>query len=182
MTRIFLVRHGEAEKGANIHDPTLTKLGQQQATALAQSYSNIKPLKLISSPKLRAQQTAQPLANTWNVPIIIEESMTEIPTPCGLALQQRIPWVRDLINQEWNKNDKQQTEWRERINNYLLSLTEDSIIFCHFMVINSVIATIRQDCKVQQFRPDYTSMTKIQIVESGLVLMELGNDKESAII
>ncbi|WP_226645869.1 histidine phosphatase family protein [Microbulbifer variabilis] len=181
MIKILLARHGEAAKGPSISDPTLTTLGHRQASLLAQSLPRDTYLELVSSPKLRAQQTAQPLAEKWGQIITIESRVSEIPTPKGISLQQRLPWLRSLLTQNWDPNNRQQKKWRNEIISYLLSIHEDTIVFCHFMVINSVIAHILEDSKIQQFRPDYTSITELRLTKGNLNLVQLGRERISKI-
>ncbi|WP_444921464.1 histidine phosphatase family protein [Microbulbifer sp. CnH-101-G] len=181
MIKILLVRHGEAAKGPSIADPTLTTLGQRQASLLAQNLPGDTCLKLVSSPKLRAQQTAQPVAERWGQVITLESRVSEIPTPKGISLQQRLPWLRSLLTQNWDPSNKQQKEWREGIIDYLLGVHEDTMVFCHFMVINSVVAHILEDSKVQQFRPDYTSITELRLTKGSLDLVQLGSERTTKI-
>ncbi|WP_366525582.1 histidine phosphatase family protein [uncultured Microbulbifer sp.] len=80
MIQILLARHGEAAKGNSIVDPALTPLGHKQAIQLASSFSKNTYLKLVSSPKLRAQQTAKPLADKLGTSISLENRVSEIPS------------------------------------------------------------------------------------------------------
>lgn len=182
MTRILLVRHGEAAKGPSISDPELTELGRQQAEEFAQALASVPPVTLTSSPKTRARQTAQPLADIWQCPVNIERAVTELPSPEGVPLSERGQWIRALLNSDWDTQDERQLRWRKGILNYLLGLEEDTAIFCHFMVINSVISHIRNDRRVQQFRPDYTSVTELQLIGGGLRLIRLGDERSSRIL
>lgn len=182
MTKILLVRHGEAAKGAAIPDPELTELGHRQAQDLARRLAPQNPYALVSSPKLRARQTALPLSKTWQRPIREEASVTEIPSPEHIVLAERLQWIRALLVSEWDRDDPQQRNWRDGITRYLLQLEEDTAIFCHFMVINSVIAYIRGDSKVQQFRPDYTSVTELKLAGDRLEIVRLGKEKTSRIL
>lgn len=182
MTKILLARHGEAAKGEHIPDPPLTKLGRRQAQGLAQKLSQKEKLKIISSPKLRAKQTAEPLALDWNSHIEIINCVTEIPTPEGIPPNQRLSWIRSLLNQEWSLSDNPQIEWRNGIFNYLLSINEDTIIYCHFMVINSIVAQLRKDNRVQQFHPDYASITELRHDGTKLHLVHLGSEKRNQIL
>ncbi|AWF80487.1 hypothetical protein BTJ40_06485 [Microbulbifer sp. A4B17] len=182
MAKIFLIRHGEAAKGVYISDPILTDEGNRQAEELALKLSTLKKVQLISSPKLRAQQTAKPLAKVWDIEIVIENAVTEIPTPEDIPSTQRLSWLRTLLNGRWDPFDREQMNWRDGIIKYLESLSEDTIIFCHFMVINSVVAHIRKHQKVQQFRPDYTSITELYNDGTQLHLIQLGNEKSNEIL
>ena len=63
MTTIYFVRHGEAEAGFGAHrDPGLSALGRTQAIATAKHLASLDPIPIFSSPLLRAQETAQELA------------------------------------------------------------------------------------------------------------------------
>ncbi|WP_444924509.1 histidine phosphatase family protein [Microbulbifer sp. DLAB2-AF] len=177
MIKILLARHGEAEKGPLIPDPTLTTLGHKQASTLAQSFTENTDLNIVSSPKIRAQQTAQPLAEKWRKIVTLENRVSEIPTPKGVTLQQRLPWLRSLLDQNWDPNNTQQKKWRDGIIHYLLSVQEDTIVFCHFMVINSVVAHVLDNSKIQQFRPDYTSITELKLLNEKLNLVRLGSER-----
>lgn len=182
MTRILLIRHGEAAKGPTIPDPELTELGHQQAEQLARNLSGSMPFALISSPKTRALQTAQPLADIWQCTVNIESAVTEIPSPEGMPLSERGQWIRALLGSDWNELDERQLAWRRNIWNYLLQLEEDTAIFCHFMVINSVVAHVRDDKRIKQFRPDYTSVTELQLARGDLELIRLGRERSSRIL
>ncbi|MCO1334580.1 histidine phosphatase family protein [Microbulbifer sp. OS29] len=182
MAKIFLVRHGEADKGVNVPDPALTELRHKQSESLANKLSTQEKIHLISSPKLRAQQTAKPLADLWDVKVVIEDAVTEIPAPQGLPLGQRLTWIRTFLDSDWDQIDQQQSAWRRRINDFLATISKDTIVFCHFMVINSVVAHLRGHQKVKQFRPDYTSITELHNNRIGLHLVSLGEEKGSQIL
>jgi broad specificity phosphatase PhoE len=73
MIELFLVRHGEAAQSWGEHDdPELSSLGCEQAkqAAVAVDRAAPKELVLVSSPKMRAQQTAEPLAELRSAPFI----------------------------------------------------------------------------------------------------------------
>ena len=182
MTRILLVRHGEAAKAPGVADPGLTDLGHQQAQELAEQLAESAPLALVSSPKLRAQQTARPIAERWQQSLAIEEAVIEIPSPEGVQLSERIDWLRTLLDSEWDSSGPQIAEWRERTMQYLLQLEQDTAIFCHYIVINSVVAQIRGDRRVQQFRPDYTSVTELLLIDGKLSIRQLGRERGSRIL
>ena len=73
MTRIHLVRHGQAAAGFGAHkDPGLNDLGRQQAAAVAELLAPLGPLPVYSSPLARAFETARPLASIWNADVVLE--------------------------------------------------------------------------------------------------------------
>ena len=78
MTRIHLVRHGQAAAGFGAHkDPGLNDIGRQQAAAVAELLAPLGPLPIYSSPLARAYETAQPLASLWECEVLLEPRVAE---------------------------------------------------------------------------------------------------------
>ncbi|WOX05190.1 histidine phosphatase family protein [Microbulbifer pacificus] len=191
MHQILLIRHGEAAKSATDADPGLTLLGQRQAENLADDLDRQFPrgegVRLVSSPKTRALQTAIPVAGRWQMQVDEEYNVIEIPSPLGMPLAERGQWIRGLLHSRWDTLTPEQGHWREGITDYLLRLTSTTderrfhttLVFCHFMVINSVVAAIRNDLQVAQFYPDYTSQTRLAIEGGKLHLVQLGRETNS---
>ena len=75
VTKLYLVRHGQsagnAEGRFGGHGPTpLSELGQEQARLTAQSLAREKIDAIYTSDLLRAVQTAQPLSEALDLPIV----------------------------------------------------------------------------------------------------------------
>lgn len=69
MIRVFLIRHGESESNAGLSssDPgsiPLTPAGHRQAAQIAQVFADV-PALIVTSPYLRARQTAQPMISRF---------------------------------------------------------------------------------------------------------------------
>lgn len=82
VTRLFLVRHGQSDGNAEGrfggHSPTpLSALGRQQALLAADALAKEKISAIYSSDLLRAVQTAEPLANLLDLPIITTSAFRE---------------------------------------------------------------------------------------------------------
>lgn len=99
--RVVCYRHGEsaANAGHTTADPAsipLTDAGLRQADAIAREFSQTPDL-LVSSPFLRARQTAEPTSAITGVPIRIwpiEEFTYLAPLRCqGTTAAQRRSWV-----------------------------------------------------------------------------------------
>jgi broad specificity phosphatase PhoE len=60
------------------HDPPLNKTGEEQATLLAKRLSTAGIDRIVSSPQLRAEMTATPLAQKLGLPIVTVEGIAEI--------------------------------------------------------------------------------------------------------
>ncbi|MFD1218218.1 MULTISPECIES: histidine phosphatase family protein [Microbulbifer] len=185
MHRIILIRHGEAAKSNTDADPRLTELGQQQAHELASWLDSEFPggsgVKLVSSPKARALQTAFPTADRWQCEVREEPAVVEVPSPQGVGLAKRGHWIKQLLAGSWNTLEPAQQVWREGLINYLKSHQDSnhhvSLVFCHFMVINAVVAALRNDDKVAQFYPDYTSCTELALKDGDLEIVKLGRER-----
>ena len=73
MLTFYLVRHGAKE--AVPFDPPLTKIGLKQAQITASHLQNIPFKEILSSPKLRARQTAELFAKAQAIPISIDDRL-----------------------------------------------------------------------------------------------------------
>ena len=81
--RLLLIRHGQSEADLlNVHegraDFSLTALGREQATKLAESLADRYQVeRIIASPLKRAAQTAEIISSVYNCGIIFEEKLME---------------------------------------------------------------------------------------------------------
>ncbi|WP_197023771.1 histidine phosphatase family protein [Microbulbifer sp. HZ11] len=190
MHNIVLIRHGEAAKSPTESDPDLTEQGRRQATELAKDLQRQYPhgagVRLISSPKARALQTARPVSNLWKKSILRSDDFIEIPSPENIPLAQRGAWIQEFLNSSWESMTSEQVLWRRRILQALIKQETDqgvhtTLIFCHFMVINTVVAAIRGDHRVTQFLADYTSQTHLSLKSGSgrLNIVRLGQERAS---
>ena len=95
MVDIFLVRHGEAAAAwGEDPDPGLSPLGRKQALQVRDELELYRNIRIISSPLLRAQETAQPLATVLRTQLEIDETYREIPSPVGI--DDRQAWLSGI--------------------------------------------------------------------------------------
>jgi probable phosphoglycerate mutase len=83
MLTIHLVRHGDTSQAAEgvfcgDLDPSLTDHGHWQAEQVARVVAPLDPVALYCSPKLRARQTAEPIARMTKLVPVVEEGLREI--------------------------------------------------------------------------------------------------------
>jgi probable phosphoglycerate mutase len=82
-TRLLMLRHGQTEHSAQRRysgrgDLPLTELGERQAAAAAARLSTMDGVAaVLSSPMLRARQTAQPVADALGVPLSVHDGLIE---------------------------------------------------------------------------------------------------------
>ena len=160
---IIFVRHGEAESSFGAHpDPALSKNGVEQSLKLIDhdQLQSLEDFIFISSPKLRAIETAKPIANKFNKEIKIDETFIEIPTE-DIEMNRKQEWLKQIIRKEKNQLPNNIKLWEKNIFQKIKSFHKSTIIFSHFMVINSILSTLSNNKNLLYFYPDYTSVTKI---------------------
>jgi len=100
---LYIVRHGDP-----IYDPdSLTPKGLRQAEAVGRRLSNVGLSKIYSSPMIRAQQTAKPLAEMMHLDINIEDWASEDTAfeEMSLVYNGRKAWYWGLPVEEIVNND-----------------------------------------------------------------------------
>ena len=185
MTIIYLVRHGQAAErwGGTNQDPGLDDIGRAQANQVAQFFSHHLPMPILSSPLLRAQETAQPLASQWQQTINIEPRFREVPSPNWpdhlgpreKSLERR-NWLQNTMSANWPELDDRLHQWRSNILQALLEIAEDSVVFSHFLTINTVFSLATGSEKMMSVRPANGSIHQFDVVEGKLTLREKGQE------
>jgi probable phosphoglycerate mutase len=164
VTNIWLVRHGEAAASFDQEiDPGLSLLGHEQAVTAAQQLSAIVPpdAQLLSSPKQRALQTGAPFVSLRDAVLQSDERFIELPSPEGLA--QRSEWLQQALAANWSALPTVVHDWQNGIASALQSLSTPTVIFTHFLVINSIAAAISREDAVVQCLPANGSIHHLQI-------------------
>ena len=117
MTRLYLVRHGRAAAGWDTDpDPGLDDIGQRQATAVA---ATARPVRATS----HRHQPAAALSGdgtcrwptTWGVVPRIEPAVAEIPSPEGVAMADRIEWLREAMRGHWADLGGRYVAYRDQV-------------------------------------------------------------------
>jgi probable phosphoglycerate mutase len=164
---VYLVRHGEAAASwGQSADPGLSELGRQQAEeackslrdALDASMQTPTP-RLISSPLLRARQTAEPLLRSLSMEPVIDERFREIPSPVPLA--QRQDWLRGFMGESWSAQGDALQHWRDTILEAIHAVETPTVIFTHFLVINAIVGAMRGEDATLVFWPANCSVTTL---------------------
>ena len=180
--KIYLIRHGEAaEHWHKADDPGLSELGHLQAKETAERLlPELAPdVRLISSPMVRARETAQPLADALGISPTIIETFCEIPTPVEKA--DRHEWLRNIALQDWQQQHEMVREWRNGLLAELGKVREHAVVFTHFMVLNAIVGTLQQRDRVVCFLPANASVTRLQWTDEGHQLVELGHQLKTRI-
>jgi broad specificity phosphatase PhoE len=161
--RIHLLRHGEAASSWETHpDPALSATGHQQARDAARKLAKAGPLPVITSPLRRARETAAELEALWECRARIDARISEIPSP-GIPLAERADWIRSLAQHRWEGLGEPLHAWRRGIIECLCERTEESVLVCHFMVINTVLGWLQEDGRVLLCAPAHASCTTVLV-------------------
>ncbi len=183
MTRIYMVRHGQAEAAWHQSpDPGLSALGQQQAIQAAKQLSHLNNIAVISSPLLRCQQTAEPFATAKNTQVSIHAEVSEIPTPSNISFEERGPWLQQAMTGTWQQLGQQFVDYKNTIANFVASLQQDTVIFSHFIAINAVIGHVTNNDQLVVAHLDNCSITTFHIGENNtLTLDDTGHEASTRV-
>lgn len=182
ISNVFLVRHGEATaKWGQDFDPGLSQRGFGQSEAVSSIFSERfrAPLKIISSPLLRARQTAAPLARCFDTNVEIDHAYQEIISPHGLAARQA--WLKRFMGETWESQPQELLEWRMIAIESLRNITPGTVIYTHFMVINTLVGWLVDSQATVTFSPDNCSVTELKLEKDQFTLVKLGRELPSVV-
>jgi broad specificity phosphatase PhoE len=182
VTRLYLVRHGRASAGWGTDpDPGLDDVGRAQAAVVAERLRDLGPLHVESSPLQRCRETAAPLLAAWNKPISIEPRVAEIPSPEGVAMADRVEWLRGAMAGTWSDLGRRYTAFRDGVAAALRARDGDSVMFSHFIAINAAIGAAVGDDRLVIRGLDNCSVTVIDVIDGRLHLIESGHEADTLI-
>jgi broad specificity phosphatase PhoE len=182
MTQLYLVRHGRAAAGWNTHaDPGLDALGQQQATRVSARLAPLGPMGLITSPLLRCRQTAAAFESAWGVTALVEPAVAEIPSPEGVAMAERVEWLRLAMAGTWSDLGEHYRAYRDGVVAALVALPEDTVVASHFVAINAAIGAALGDDRLVIRSLDNCSVTVMAVDHGTLRLVEGGHEADTLI-
>jgi broad specificity phosphatase PhoE len=132
---LFLIRHGEClgQSDPNYYsepDSPLSPLGKQQSQLTAEYLSHFKLTHIICSPLIRALETATPIAESCDLPIIVwtdlREGFTSYHRGYSLTkLQHLFPSAQfsdDITEQGWHHGNDHYSNWQPRCERALQKL------------------------------------------------------------
>ena len=178
-----MVRHGRASAGWDTAlDPGLDELGQAQAREAADQLQSLQLGNIITSPLLRCQQTAVPLAQMWNVVPQVCAEVSEIPSPKGVAMSDRIVWLRQAMQGTWSELGSDYVAYRDCITEFVRGIQADTVIFSHFIAINAVIGGVLGDDRLVIRSLDNCSITIFERdVNGNLSVVQGGHEADTLI-
>jgi broad specificity phosphatase PhoE len=136
-------------------------------------------VRIISSPLIRAQETARPLAEALGIKPAIVDPFREIPTPVDRADRQT--WLRTIALQNWQDQHDMVRDWHAALLAELLNVREHTVVFTHFMVLNAIVGSLQQRDRVVCFLPANTSVTTLRWSGDEHQLIELGQQLKTRV-
>jgi broad specificity phosphatase PhoE len=184
--QIALVRHGRASGGWDTAlDPELDDLGRSQARDVANKLDPIfvgKEVEIISSPLLRCQQTADAFVKLRALPVRVCADVTEIPSPSGLGMAERVVWLREVMQGKWSDLDQNYVNFKNQIIEFISAIERDTVIFSHFIAINAVIGALTNDDRLVIRSLDNCSVTVLERDAAGnMHLVQSGHEADTLI-
>lgn len=82
--RLFLVRHAKADPGSPDELRSLSPRGREQARELGERLAPEQPAVVLSSPLLRARETADAIARAAGAPLRVDDRLAPGATAAGL--------------------------------------------------------------------------------------------------
>ena len=102
----------------------------------------------------------------------VEPLVTEIPSPPGVPMGQRVPWLRAAMAGTWSALGPRYTAYRDDVAGRVAAVDVDTVVVSHFIAINAVIGACTGDDRVVIRSLDNTSVTIVEVTPAGLVLIE----------
>ncbi|MGZ7011434.1 MAG: histidine phosphatase family protein [Ilumatobacteraceae bacterium] len=149
--------------------------------AVAARLNQLGPLRVLSSPLRRCRETAAVLAELWQVEPQIEPCVAEIPSPVGVAMADRVEWLREAMVGTWGELGPRYVVYRDQVVSFLGGLDRDSVVFSHFIAINAVIGVALGDDRLVVRSLDNCSVTVVDVVDGALQLVESGHEADTLI-
>ena len=134
---------------------------------------------LLSSPLKRAQETAAAFAQKRGVAVNVDPRFSEVRSP--VPLSGRKAWLQAFMRQDWSEQSEDLWSWRNDIISGLKACEGPTVIFCHFLVINAVVAEINRQSAVLQVYPANASYHELSLVGDELSLVQLGEQMETLV-
>jgi len=170
-------------------DPHLSEEGIEQASRLPEALKRFPITRLVSSPQIRAVQTAQPVADTLGLPVEIDERLAEYDRDMEhyIPIEQiaaEYPEELARLASGHLPSSVDETAFLARINAGIRDLVatgehEDTIaVFSHGGVINGLLHTILGTEKILCVSVDYAGITRLLSSREGNLYVAAVNGTE----
>lgn len=179
---LLLIRHAlpiRRELTEGVADPELSEAGVAQALHLAEYLASEELHAIYASPLKRAQQTAAPVAERFQLEVTLVGGVAEFDrnsseyVPVEELKATNDPRWQELIDNRWDGRDETQEQFTDRVFNAMEAIIEahtghNVAVVCHGGVINSYLARILGTAETAGFfYPNYTSIHRVVAARTG---------------
>jgi probable phosphoglycerate mutase len=179
---LLLIRHAlpvRRELTEGVADPELSEAGVAQALHLAEYLASEELHAIYASPLKRAQQTAAPVAERFQLEVTLVDGVAEFDrnsseyVPVEELKATNDPRWQELIDNRWDGRDETQEQFTDRVFNAMEAIIEahtghNVAVVCHGGVINSYLARILGTAETAGFfYPNYTSIHRVVAARTG---------------
>lgn len=174
---LVIVRHGRPEQvavTAGTADPPLTTIGHQQAEAVSAALRNEQIDHIVSSPMLRAQQTAAPTVALTGLPVEIVDGLIEVDADATEYVPAEVRkatdpegWRADARNPAAYFGTVGEAAFTETVVAAFEQLIADHpgqklAVFCHGMVTSVFLGRVLGIADGWRLAPDYASLNRVR--------------------
>ncbi len=194
MAKIYLVRHGESVANTQgkyqgvSYDTPLSVLGLKQAAKLAKRMKTVQLARIISSPLMRARETAELVSAVKNIPVYLDKNIIETNHGVWEGMHKNeVAKLWPHVYKKWQKfpsqvkfplgeyfldTQKRVIDWWER-----LDKTEDILIVTHDNIIRILVAKIlnRKLNRLWKYHLQPTAITTIEVTSATVNLCKLND-------
>jgi broad specificity phosphatase PhoE len=177
--RLVLVRHGRPDEGhaQRPHDPPLHADGHLQARCVAALLSGEGVTRIVSSPLLRARETAEPLAERLGLSIDTLDGFAEADR--HLDRYRSIDTLKALGEAEWQRfradpvaylggdSARFRAEVLDALQSVITAGGACVAVFTHGLPINVVLSSALGLDGLVHFSPGYGSVTRLHALAGG---------------
>ena len=107
------------------------------------------------------------------------DAFKEIQAPVPLSGRQE--WLKGFMSGSWEEQPEALWHWRREILTSLEALDRPTVIFTHFLVINTVLAHLNESPRTVHCWPDNASFHGFTLEEGSLKLLALGRTMQTRI-
>jgi len=181
---IIWVRHAEPERieaGTGVPaNPPPTETGHVQAGRLAAWLAHEQIDAIVSSPQLRARETAAPVAAAHNLDVVVVEGLVEYDVQADHYIPvEELRATKDerwqaMVEGRWDAfGGERPSDFTARVTRTVDTLVRDHpgetvVAVCHGGVINVALAAVLGLEQALWFDPGYTSVSRMAASRTGI--------------
>lgn len=179
--QLILVRHAQPERllgSAGPADPDLTATGLEQAGRVPAALAQHRIARVVSSPQLRARETARPTAEKLGLDIDILDGLAEYDRDLPMYIpiedaQQEFRETYERIKAGYLPEQIDGAAFIARVRESISGIvaaadhTETVVVFAHGGVINVLLQDVLGLARPLTFPIDYCSITRILYSRTG---------------